>query len=309
MVFGFMSSETPQKEVKQVKSAQRLEPQLEPARETDVYDLLAWLEVNKRKVAGVALAAVVAGFIIYTWSYMKGQKDLKASTALLDLRPSMATSTNNPPVPASSFDKVAAEYPGTSAAERAELLAATALFTEGKYPDAQTRFSKFVNDHPQSPWGSEAQYGVAAALEAQSKTNEALNAYQQVITAYGTSSVAGDAKLAQARIYEEQQKPEQALRLYNELLPTGSAAGRMPARSEAFSKREALYKQFPYLNTNKPLSTVTGPSTLTPPVKTTNNAPSPAGTVVINPATNAAAPQPAAPANPPPQTQNPPKQP
>src|SRR5689334_17716787 len=121
MVFGFMSSETPQKEVrKPVKSAQRLEPQLEPARETDIYDLMAWFEVNKRKVGVVVLAAVVIGFAIYTWTYLKGQKDLKASTALLDLRPSMGASTNTPPVPASSFDKVAAEYPGTSAAERAE---------------------------------------------------------------------------------------------------------------------------------------------------------------------------------------------
>jgi TolA-binding protein len=276
MVFGFMSSETPQpgKETKKpvIKSAQRLEPAVAPEREADIYDVLGWLDVNKKKIGVVALAAIVIGFAVYTWTYLNDQKGLKASTALLDLKPSMSTPTNTPPIQASAFEKVASDYPGTAPAERAEILAATSLFTEGKYPEAHARFSKFLNDHPQSPWASEAQYGIAASLEAQNKPTEAAAAYQNVFTAYGSSSVAGDAKLALARLYEAQQKPEQALRLYNELLPSGPAASRMPGRSEAYTKREALYKQFPWLNTNKPMASLS-PMVIPSGATNTNAAP------------------------------------
>lgn len=283
MFSGFMSSENPQPgdPVKKpvVKSAQKLDT-APPAteREADLYDLLAWFEVNKMKVAVAVLIATVVGFGIYTWNYFKGQKEMQASTDLLALHPSISTPTNTPPPQASAFVKIAQDYPKTPAGERAELLAASTLFTENKYPEAYERFSKFVNDHPQSPWVAESSYGQAAALEAMNKTNEAITAYQNVATGYKEAAVADDAKLAMARIYEAQKKPEQALRLYNELLPTGAAPGRAPEREEARSKRDALFREFPWLNTNKPLSRLTS----------TNKQ---AGTnATLLPATNAAAP-------------------
>src|SRR5690606_1229230 len=114
--------------------------------------------------------------------------------------------------------RVAQEYSGTSAAERARLLAAATYFTEGSYAEAEKEFSQFVRENPESPWVASAAYGTGAAQEAQNKLNEAQASYQNAAAAYANSAIADDAKLALARIYELQDKPDQALRLYNELL-------------------------------------------------------------------------------------------
>ena len=87
---------------------------------------------------------------------------------------------NTIPVSASEFANVANQYRGTGAAERAGLLGAGALFTEGKYTEAQTEFNKFLSGYPDSSWAGEAAYGVAASLEALNKRDEALTAYQNV---------------------------------------------------------------------------------------------------------------------------------
>jgi len=132
-------------------------------RETDIYDLLAWLEVNKKKVAVVAAVLVVIGFAIATVRYFKQQKEEAASGALLALKPMLTQQTNVPPPQASALLKVAQDYAGTSAAERARILAATSYFTEGRYADAEKEFSQFVKDHPESPWVVEAAYGVGSS--------------------------------------------------------------------------------------------------------------------------------------------------
>src|SRR5437870_210460 len=66
MIGGFMSSENPKPT--ETKGAQR---------QADVYDLLAWLEVNKMKVATVAVVLVVIGFAIATIRYVREQKELR----------------------------------------------------------------------------------------------------------------------------------------------------------------------------------------------------------------------------------------
>jgi tetratricopeptide (TPR) repeat protein len=262
-------------------------------READVYDLLAWLEVNKKKAAVVAVVLVVIGFAIATMRYMRQQKEENASGALLALKPTLTPQTNVPPPQASALLKVADEYSGTTAAERARILAATALFTEGRYADAEKEFSRFVKDFPESPWVAEAAYGVAASQEAQNKVTDAQASYQNVATAYANSSVADDAKLAQARIYEEQKKPDQALRLYNDLLAPrpGAQPGEM-GNPAAFQKKEALLRLHPELNTNlttrplpapalEPAGTNT-PAGTNPPATSTNTAVG--ATTVTNPA-------------------------
>ena len=89
MISGFMSSEKPHPE--QPKVAQR---------EKDVYDLLAWLELNRVKVATMALILVAVGFGIATMRYLAEQKELKASAALLALKVPVSANTNTPPVSA-----------------------------------------------------------------------------------------------------------------------------------------------------------------------------------------------------------------
>src|SRR5262245_11596199 len=248
-------------------------------RETDVYDLLAWLEVNKKKVAIAALVLVLIGFGIAILRYTNEQKELKASAALLALKPSLSQSTNLPPLQPTALLKVAEEYHGTAAAERAQLLAAMTFFTEGRYAEAEKQFSQFVKDHPESPWVAEAAFGIAASQEAQNKITEAQASYQHVMTAYANTSLADSAKLSLARIFEGQKKPDQALRLYNELLAPrpGGQPGEM-RNATAFQKKEALLRVHPELSTNiatRPLpapATVVTPST-NAPLQLNTNAP------------------------------------
>ena len=276
MISRFMSSDKPQPP--ETKGAHR---------QADVYDLLAWFEVNKIKVLIAAVALVIVGFTIATVRYMGEQKELNASGQLLALRVSLNPPTNAVPPQPSALLKIAKDFGGTSAAERARLLAATAFFTEGKYSDAEREFNAFVKEFPDSHWAASAAYGVASAQEAQNKP-EAVTSYQGVSTAYANSYVADDAKLALARIYETRKEPAQALRVYNELLlPRPGAQPGEPAHPEAFAKKEALLRKHPELNTNtvpvrasSPLPPPSGEKTLQiptqpapPPQSGTNSAP------------------------------------
>jgi tetratricopeptide (TPR) repeat protein len=220
------------------------------------YDFLAWLEVNKKRLIQLAAVLIVIGFAVAVVRYVREQKELNASAELLALRPPLNAGTNAVPIPASSFLNVASQFSGTEASERASLLAAGALFTEGKYAEAQTQFNKFLTDYSNSPWAGEAAYGVASCLEALNKQDEALTAYQNVVNRYGTLAVADEAKQSLARLYEAKKQPEQALKLYDEL--TRGAAGRN--NPELMMKRGQLLKQYPYLD--RPLTNAS--STITP---------------------------------------------
>ena len=219
-------------------------------RSPDMYDAMAWLELNKGKLGLFALLAVLIGFGVATWRYFNEQQELKASTALLELRPVLTPQTNVPPPQASALLKVAEDFSGTHAAQRAKFLAAQALYTEGKYAEAETQFGNFVRENAGSPWVPMAAYGQAAALEAMNKTNEALTAYQQIATAYANSSVMDEAKLAIARIYETRNEPQQALRIYNELLPA-TPEGMGMGNPEAMERKDALLRLHPELGTNQ----------------------------------------------------------
>jgi len=222
------------------------------------YDFLAWLEVNKKRLAIAAAVLILIGFGIAIYRYFSEQKEVQASGELLALRPPLNAGTNIVPVPASAFVNVANQYRGTEAAERAVLLAAGALFTEGKYAEAQTEFNKFLTDYPESRWAGESAYGVAASLESLNKQDEALTAYQNVINRYGTQAVADQAKQALARIYEAKKQPELALKIYDELT-RGAAARNNPDLS---MKRSQLLKQYPYLD--RPATNAASVSTNSP---------------------------------------------
>ena len=257
-------------------------------READIYDLLAWIEVNKAKVAAGAIILVLIGFAIATLRYMRQQKEVRASSELLALKATLTPQTNVPPPQASALLKVANDFQGTSAAERARILAATSLFTEGRYAEAEKEFSQFVKDHPESPWVAEAAYGVATAQEAQNKVNEAQASYQNVATAYASTALADDAKLALARIYEGQKKADQALRLYNELLApqAGAQPGEM-RNAQASQRKEALLRANPQLSTNLAVRPLSAPAHSLPATGT-NLTTSTSGAVPI-PRTNTAA--------------------
>jgi predicted negative regulator of RcsB-dependent stress response len=257
-----------------------------------VYDLLAWLEANKKGLIVGFVAAVVIGFGIAIYRYNVDQKELAASDALLKLKTSFGSTDLTNQATASEYLKVAQEYPGTTAADRAILLAASALFTQGRYGDAQGEFSKFLRDRPQSPFAATAAYGVATSLEAQGKVDEALTAYQNLSVRFPNSSILEDAKMATARVYESKKQPEQALRIYDEIL---KAPGVGSAGAQAMTRKDDLLARFPELaKTNAPAATTNAvvlPSTnltiLTPKVSAATNA-AQASTTVTNAAAAAA---------------------
>src|SRR4051812_44012983 len=109
----------------------------EPTEGAGFIEALTWLEVNKKRLAWGAAILLVVGFGVYVWSYMAESKEHEASDQLAALRMPLSAPTNQPPIPAGDFLKIAEKYPGTLAAPRAILLGATALFTEGKYSEAQ----------------------------------------------------------------------------------------------------------------------------------------------------------------------------
>lgn len=237
MICGFMDSE------------KQLPGQDAPSREADVYDLLAWLEVNKSKVAVVVGIAIVVGFAVAVYRYTAEQKELKASSALLSLKPSLIPSTNAAPADPSAYFKVAEEYSGTRAAQRAQYLGATALFDQNKYSEAENQFTKFLKDHGDSPWAADAAFGVAAAQEAQGKA-DAIASYQNVTTKWPQSAVASQAELALARIYEAKGQPEQALAIYNRLTASSPGSASQMMNPEVMEKKADLLRRHQNLSTN-----------------------------------------------------------
>jgi TolA-binding protein len=252
-------------------------------------EAMAWLEVNKKRLAIGALLALVVGFGVYVFNYMAQQKEQKASAALIDLHPPV--STNEPPVPATAFLKITEDYAGTAAAERALILAAGAYFTEGKYTDAQNTFDRLLKEKPGSKWAPDAKFGIAASLESQGKRDEALAQYDMVTKAYKDSSVVNEAHLALARIYEAKNQPAEALKHYDELTHGGNM---MTMRGQdAMMRRSQLLKKHPELD--KPATNAVPSMSSMMPASATNKA-APIATPMTN-KPNSATNTTAAPAN------------
>lgn len=251
---------------------------------TGIYDLLAWLEVNKKRLAiGLGVAAA-AGFVVWIYGWARDQKETKASAELLNLRTPI-TSTNAPPIPGSAFLKVANEFPSTDAGTRALLIAAGAFYSENNYTEAQKQFQEFLSRYSESPWAGSAAYGVAACLESQDKREEALAAYQGILSRHPNDAVVPDVKMALARIYEAKNQPELALKMYEEL---AKGTTQTPRGNEAMIHKEQLLKKHPELvNTTNTTSTATvtgSPTTISAPAKT----PASNVTVQLKSASNAA---------------------
>jgi TolA-binding protein len=223
------------------------------------------------------VAAVLAGFAVGIYRYSTHQNELAANEALLKLKPALSTAENAVPPDPAAYLRVAEEYAGTAAGDRALFLAAGALFAEGKYAEAHAQFAKFLQASPQSPFAAMAAYGMAAALEAQGKQEEALTSYQNLPVRYPNASILDDAKFALGRIYEAKKQPEQALRAYEELTKAGVMSS---VSAEAASRKQAILAQHPELAaTNAPAATTTLPLSLStniatvPPVVAPTNPP------------------------------------
>jgi predicted negative regulator of RcsB-dependent stress response len=220
----------------------------------DFDNLMAWLHYNWKPVAigAGAVAVLLVGFALHNWN--KNQNEAKANAELFAM-PSLVGANNKTEVRAENFQKIADEFPNTSVAQRAELIAAGVLFTDGKFAEAEKEFTKFLNADRDNSLQAQAAVGVAASLEAQNKIGEATAKYQELIAKYSGENVVSPGKLTLARLLESQNKGEEALKLYDDLLRNPNPYD--PWSAEARERRELLLQKFPSLKSKPAMAAPT----------------------------------------------------
>lgn len=179
---------------------------------TTVYLLKLWprIEANRNRIIAGAVIAVLMLASLWVFATQQAQKEGNAGEAFTRL---IIGQTAQP----EPYLKLAADYAGTAAGQRAQLEGASLLFSAGKYADAQAQFQKFIDEHPDSEFSSQAALGVAVSLDAQGKTDEAMGRYQSMMNGATDQIAAGMAKLALARIDEQKGKYTEAQTYYQEV--------------------------------------------------------------------------------------------
>jgi TolA-binding protein len=174
--------------------------QVQDAATNYLFKTWAWIENNARGAMIAAGIIIVAILAISFYSWRLGQKEIEAGNAL-----SRVVLGGNGQT-ADACLKVAADFPGTKAGQRAVLQGAAALFAAGRYADSQAQFQKFLDTYSDSSLALEAQLGVATSLDAQGKLDLAARAYQNVINSSSDQNVTAVARLGLAQIQEQQGK-------------------------------------------------------------------------------------------------------
>jgi len=202
-----------------------------------IFKLWPWLETNRNRLIGTGVA-ILAVFAIYNFmASQKAQKEVAAGQALTQLLMSPPSGTN----PAEALKKLATQYAGTQAAQRAQLQAAASLFSAGNYVEAQAAFQQSVDASVGGPLTGTALLGVAASLEAQGKLDLAAAAYQKVASTYSGSPSALPALCALGRIAEQQGKLTEALNRYEAASRAGNLGGSL-AQEATFHASEIKAK-------------------------------------------------------------------
>ena len=186
--------------------------QEEVSAEDYLFRLWPWIEANAKRIAIGAALALIAIFVVTFYTYRQNQREIAAGEAL-----TQACISESGAQLAEACQKIATDYAGTLAAQRARLQGATALFITGKYADAQTQFQMFLDAYPDNFFTAQATLGLASSLDALGKTDQAINAYQRASNQTSDLNVAVSAKFSLARIDEAQGKLAEAQRLYREV--------------------------------------------------------------------------------------------
>jgi predicted negative regulator of RcsB-dependent stress response len=200
-----------------------------------------WFEANRNRLIGIVL---VAGVILLGWYYVTTQRAQKA----VDAGQAYTALQLNPPANptaqqvADEFMQVAGKYSGTVAAQRAQLQAASVLFGDGRYAEAQALFKKILEANHGSPLAAEARMGVAASLEAQNQPGLAETEYRAVETSYPDSSEVLPAKFALARVLESEGKFGEAADYYQQVMRTPLAGS---LASEAAQRLQQIQPKLP----------------------------------------------------------------
>jgi tetratricopeptide (TPR) repeat protein len=208
-----------------------------------LFKLWPKIEENKNLIF-TASGVILAGALIF--SYVSWHGEQQENSAGLAITKVMVSQDDT--ISARGFaDKllaVANDHPGTAAALRAQLQAATALFSGGQYADAQAIFQKLVDSNPDTFFKSSAILGLAASLEAQGKNDEARLAYQRAESYAGTET-SQVAKFALGRLNEQAGKFTDALNYYGQVVGNNEIANEAGLRRVALQAKIAASKPAP----------------------------------------------------------------
>jgi predicted negative regulator of RcsB-dependent stress response len=172
-----------------------------------------WLKDNQ-KVLSIAVGGIAAVAIgIFVWQKSAETKIQNAERAFFQAQTATA---QNPANAVAELEKVATRYAGTSAGDRASLLAAQSMMTQGKTAEAMKKLEALASGGGAARLGSTLQTLMAAGYENLNKPAEAAKAY----LAAAAVSV-GDAKIQRqadaARAYMAAGNTTEALKIWTEL--------------------------------------------------------------------------------------------
>ena len=225
---------------------------LDSGESTRTVEWLAWFEVNKKKLLVVVLILAAAGAAFALYRAKANANEVAGWSALFSVERPIRQGGDSTGEPSpQAYLQVASAHQGTEAGAQSRLLAAQALFEQGKYPEARAQFEAFSRDATDSEFLGAAALGVAACLDSENKPEEARIAYLSVARQYAKTSMEYQAKLALARLHESRKEFADALRLYDELVrPTAQSVW----SSDAGMRRETLLLAHPELVTTNQLA-------------------------------------------------------
>ena len=219
-----------------------------------IFNAMAWLEKNKKQVVFGLLGVGVIAVVVASSNASKQEKEEKAAQELSRAMLSPLLNRTSQANAAEGLLKVATASSGTQAGQQALLLAGGALYSSGKFAEAQATFERFGHEHSGSELAPQALYGVGAALAGQGKLDEAGKSYKEVVDRYPNSSVANQARYSLAGVLNTQGKLEQAVVLYDEVAraDAGSSLGNEAAQraDELRAKLPAVVAPAPIAGTN-----------------------------------------------------------
>jgi predicted negative regulator of RcsB-dependent stress response len=176
-----------------------------------VLKLWPWFEENKKAIMIGAAIIIVVVFFFWFSSVQHTQKETAAGEAMSQLLVSQTGQS------ADAYLKIASDYSGTVAGQRAVLQAASMLFAQGNYADAQTQFQKFIDENHDSQFYVQALFGNAACLAAENKPDDAITAYQRVINSSSIGPEVNSSKFAIGEIEESQGRLNDAVTFYEDV--------------------------------------------------------------------------------------------
>jgi len=175
--------------------------------------LTTWFKTNQKLLTFVLGSMVAVGVAVVVWQKSAETKVQNAERAFFQAQTATA---QNPANATAELEKVATRYSGTSAGDRATLLMAQSMMTQGKSAEAMQKLEALRSSGGADRLGSTLQTLMAAGYENLNKPAEAALAY---LAAAATST--GDAKVQRqadaARSFMAAGNTTEALKLWTEL--------------------------------------------------------------------------------------------